>query len=32
MPEQLLKHKVNYINNYLKQICNDKVPYSIDKK
>ena len=26
------KSKINYINNYLKQICNDKVFYSTDKK
>ena len=33
MPEKLLRHEVNYINNYLKQICNnDKVLYSTDKK
>ena len=32
MSEQPLKHKVNYINNYIKQICNDKVLYSSDKQ
>ena len=32
MPEWLLKHEVNYIDNYLNQICNDKVLYYIDKK